>query len=399
MSSIFQQSSRRERVGVGLSSLLAGTLAIAIFWAGAMVSAVGASPASGAEPNADNQPVYSGQTVIGWASRNLGSVGSDEIDFGKQNGMLSTYTDFVNSPAFPSDFAAAAASRGSALLIAWEPYDWNNPSVDQPALRPANIATGSHDAYISSWLAQAQTFAGTGTIMVRFAPEMNDAGRPWSVGVNGGNTAQDYIDMWKHVYSIKQSVAPDVIMVWNPVVSGSEPDGTPVPLGAVFPGTGQVDMLALDGFNWADVQSPGSCGWQSYADVFGGPVAEIKSLANGKPWGIAEVASASRADGYFQPGGPCYSAWGSWVYDWPESPPHYATASDWITQAGWMKTMMQQAHADGASFVNMFNTMKETDWRLNSTPEGKLVPSIVAEDAGFVFGQEKSGAYMKAALM
>lgn len=344
-------------------------------------------------------PVYSGQTAVGWASNSLASMSQDEADFGKQNGMLSTYADFASGAAFPTDHATAAAARKSALLIAWEPYDWNNPSLDQTDLRPANIAAGNKDAHITNWLKQAQGYAKSGTIMVRFAPEMNDAIRPWSVGVNGGNTAADYIAMWKHVYAIKQAVAPDVIMVWNPLVAGSDGAGNPVSISSVYPGTDFVDMLALDGFNWADTQDPGSttCNWQSYDDVFKNPIAEIKTLAGGKPWGIAEVASASKPDSYFQPGGTCNSAWG-WVYEWPESGEFYKTPSDWITQAGWMKVMMQKAHADGASFVNMFNTTKETDWRLNSTEEGKLVPGTVAADPLIIFGQQDSGAYMKAAL-
>jgi hypothetical protein len=374
---------------------LSATLACigAILCAGAFGSAITAGPALGAVSTGTTTPPA--PTVIGWASSSLVSVSTDEADFGKKNGMLSTYADFVNSPAFPVDYAAAAASRSAALLVAWEPWDWSNPSVNQPAFRPKDIAAGSQDAYISSWLKTAQTYARSGTIMIRFAPEMNDAGRPWSVGVNGGNTAGDYVNMWRHVYDLKKSLAPDVIMVWNPLVAGSKPDGTPVSFSSVYPGSDHVDMLALDGFNWGGLRSPGTCGWQSYADVFGGPVAQIKALANGKPWGIAETASASRPDSYFEPGGVCYSAWGSWVYNWPASPPHYATASDWITQAGWMKTLMQNAHDDGASFVNMFNTTKETDWRLNSTPEGSKVLGLVGTDPGFVFGQQGSAAYLK----
>ena len=343
-------------------------------------------------------PTYTNETIIGWASHDLGTLSAEESEFGVQNGMLSTYVDFVNHSTFPNDYASAAASRDAALLIAWEPYNWDDSSLDQTALRPANIAAGNYDTYITDWLKSAQGYAKDDTIMVRFAPEMNDAVRPWSVGVNGGNTPQDYINMWRHVYDIKKAVAPDVVMVWNPLVAGSDLAGNPVTLSSVYPGSAYVDVLALDGFNWADTQNPGTCGWQSYDDVFKNPIAEIKTLANGKPWGIAEVASASKPDSHFQSGGPCYGAWGSWVYAWPEKAPYYSTTSDWITQAGWMKTMMQQAHRDGALFVNMFNTQKETDWRLNSTPEGDDVLTMVKSDTAFKAGGENSGGYIKAAL-
>lgn len=340
---------------------------------------------------------YNNETIIGWASQNLSTISQDESDFGVQNGMLSTYVDFATDKEFPDDFAASAKFRGAALLIAWEPYNMYDPSLDQSEFRPASIATGSHDAYITDWLTKAQAKTADSSILVRFAPEMNDAVRPWSIGVNGGNTREDYINMWRHVYNIKKTVAPDVQMMWNPLVAGSDASGNPVSLTSVYPGSAYVDILALDGFNWADVQKPGTCNWQSYDDVFKAPVAEIKTLADGKPWGIAEVASVSRPDSFFQSGGACYADWGSWVYQWPESGEFYKTPEDWITQAGWMKTMMQQAHRDGALFVNMFNTNKETDWRLNSTDAGKAVLGGLTS-SGSVTSGNTSSDLIKAAL-
>lgn len=339
---------------------------------------------------------YNGETIIGWASQNLSSISQDESEFGVQNGMLSTYVDFANHKDFPDDFASAAKSRGAALLVAWEPYNMDSSALNQTEFRPATITSGAYDAYITDWFMKAQEKAKDSSILVRFAPEMNDAVRPWSIGVNGGNTRQDYIDMWRHVYNIKKVTAPDVKMVWNPLVAGSDPSGNAVSLTSVYPGSAYVDILALDGFNWADVQKPGECNWQSYDDVFKNPIAEIKTLAAGKPWGIAETASVSKPDSFFREGGACYSAWGSWVYAEPPSG-YYQTTSDWITQAGWMKVMMQHAHDDGALFVNMFNTNKETDWRLNSTEDGKLVLGGLTA-GGSVTSGNSSSDLIKAAL-
>lgn len=352
---------------------------------------------SGLSSPVQNIPTYTNQLIIGWASNDLNTVSQDEAAFNVQNGMLSTYVDFANHAAFPTNFAEAASSRQSALLIAWEPYNWDDSSVNQTAFKPTSITAGNYDTQITNWLKEAQGYSTKNTIMVRFAPEMNDAVRPWSVGTNGGNTSQDYINMWRHVYDIKKTVAPDVIMVWNPLVAGSDGAGNAVSITSVFPGSNYVDMLALDGFNWGSLHAaPGTCGWQSYSDVFKNPVAEIKTLANGKPWGIAEVASASQPESDFQPGGVCNSSWG-WVYQYPVSAPYYSTPSDWITQAGWMKTMIQQAHADGALFVNMFNTQKETDWRLNSTQAGSGVLTQLTADQAYITGNENSGGYIKAA--
>lgn len=339
---------------------------------------------------------YNGETIVGWASNDLSTVKSDEKDFNVKNGMLSTYTDFVNNKDFPKDFVNAAKDRDAALLIAWEPWNWDN-GIDQPDFKPTKITAGDYDTHITEWLTEAQSATKDAAILVRFAPEMNDAVRPWSFGVNGGNTADEYIEMWKHVYQIKESVAPDVEFMWTPLVAGSDGKGNSTEISDFYPGTEYVDMLALDGFNWGDVQNSSTCGWQSYEDVFKAPVNEIKSLSGGKPWGIAEVASVSMGEENFQPGGKCNDAWG-WVYDWPESGEFYKTPQDWITQAGWTKAMINNAHKDGALFVNMFNAQKETDWRLNSTDEGKKVLTQLKENVGIKAGEDNSSDLINSAL-
>jgi hypothetical protein len=312
--------------------------------------------------------------ILGWASHDLTTMAAEEAAFGRTNGMLSTYVDFVQSPGFPQDYADAAKIRRSALLIAWEPWDWNRPADEQPEFAPRRIAAGEYDAYLTSWLTQAAARTADAEIIVRFAPEMDDATRPWSSSSEaGGNTPAEYIAMWRHVYALKQAVAPKVVFLWNPLNYGAGP----YPFEAYFPGSAYVDALALDGFNWGYVR-PGSAGWQSPDDVFGftdpnGPVPRLKALAGSKPWGFAETASAPDDPADFQPGGPGYGAWGSWVFQWPENPPYEATADDWITQEGWSRMLIERARDSGASFVDLFHTVKETDWRLTDTAVGRRV--------------------------
>jgi len=314
------------------------------------------------------------EMVLGWASHDLTTMAAEEAAFGTSNGMLSTYVDFVQSPGFPHDYADAAAARGSALLIAWEPWDWNLPAETQPQFAPRLIAAGAFDAHLTAWLAEAATRTDEAEIIVRFAPEMDDSSRPWSSSTApGGNTAAEYIAMWRHVYALKQAIAPEVVFLWNPLNYGAGPH----PFEAYFPGSAYVDALALDGFNWSDARA-GSPGWQSTEDVFGfsspsGPVTRLKALAGDKPWGIAEAASAPDDPAAFLPGGSQCAAWGTWVFDWPENRPFEATAADWITQEGWSRMLILRARAAGASFVDFFHTNKETDWRLTDTPAGRDV--------------------------
>lgn len=318
--------------------------------------------------------------VVGWASHDLVTLADDESKFNSRNGMLSTYTDFVQSPDFPVSYLEAAETRGAALLIALEPWDWDAPINQQPSFAPRNIAAGAHDAHITAWFQEAQSYAHRAQIIVRFAPEMNDSARPWASGIGtigySESTPAEYIAMWRHVAAIRDSVAPGVLLMWNPLNYGAGP----YPFEDFYPGDQYVDVLALNGFNWSD-QHPTSAGWQDSSAVFGfndaanGPVPRIKALAGSKPWGIAETASAPDVPSFFQSGGKFHSSYGSWVFEWPENPPYEQTANDWITQEGWTRMLIKRSYDAGAGFVSLFHTNKETDWRLTDTATGRAVIS------------------------
>ena len=300
------------------------------------------------------------KTVLGWSTNTLADNATTEATLGITNGMLSTFVDFVNAPAFPWDWAAAAKVRGASLLISWEPHDWEGTTT-QPAYRPALVAAGDFDTYITSWLTDAQSVAAEQQVIVRFAPEMNDSARAWSVGQNGGNTAADFIAMWRRVYGIKQAVAPDVEFMFSTITFGS------VSMASVFPGARFVDSLGLGGvmFN-AGTNEGTSCGWQSPDDIFSAAIAELKALAPAKPWGLSEFASApSSALAAFEPGGVCAGSWG-WALTWPENPPYQMTTADWLTQGGFIEFAIRRAIDAGASFTNLFSHNKERDWRITT---------------------------------
>lgn len=356
--------------------LVAGALAAPALLAAPAVALAESKAAQANKASQSSASIFDADSnmILGWASHNLTTMAAEETSFDRANGMLSTYSDFVQSPGFPHDFADAAEERGAALMIAWEPWDWNRPAGQQPEFAPREIAAGEYDDHLESWLAAAAERTDDAEIIVRFAPEMNDSTRPWSSGTTAGsNTPAEYIAMWRHVYELKQAIAPDVVFLWNPLNYGAGPH----PFESYFPGDAYVDALALDGFNWGYVR-PDLGGWQSTDDVFGfssstGPVARLKELAGSKPWGIAEVASAPDNPADFQPGGRGYYTWGTWVYDWPQNSPYEAEPEDWITQEGWSRMLIERARDSGASFVNFFHTLKETDWRLTDTPAGRSV--------------------------
>lgn len=283
----------------------------------AMVLVQGLAPAA----NAAREP-----TAFGLASATETQREATERRLGRSAAIVSLYTDFTRP--FPAEAVEQAHADGAAALISWEPWDWDAGGVvEQPGFSLRSIIAGAHDDFMAAWLVAAQSAASDGRVLVRFAPEMNCDWTPWSPGVND-NEAHEFVLAWRHVHSLADAIgARDIAWVWNPTVRypGS------IPFARVYPGSGTVDMVALDGFNWGTTR-PWSR-WQSYDEVFAASVRELRRVAPGKPWGIAETASAAKG----------------------------GDKAAWITEA------LRRASRQGADFLVWFDMAKEADWRLAST--------------------------------
>lgn len=157
-------------------------------------------------------------------------------------------------------------------MISWEPWDSWQGGVDQPAYALKRIVAGDHDALIDRWARQIAGYRRP--VMLRLAAEMNGDWRPWSTGVNG-NGPGEYVGAWRHVRArFRRAHANNAVWVWNPIVSY---DGATA-LGALFPGSTEVDWLAVDGHNWGSLRP---WGWQSYADIVAPTVRELAQLGTG----------------------------------------------------------------------------------------------------------------------
>lgn len=231
-----------------------------------------------------------------------------------------------SEPLFARADMEAVVARGATPMITWEPSDGtNNPNQPSYALR--TIADGQHDAYIRR---SARLAAAWGKpFFVRFAHEMNGNWAPWGAGVNG-NTAAEYIAAWRHVVTIfRQAGATNVIWVWSPNVD----DHDRYPFKKFYPGDAWVDWVALDGYNWGNVDP--TAGWHSLGAIFG-PSYDTLIRLTSKPVMIAETASA-------ESGG---------------------NKASWIRQ-GLLIDVPKRLPRVRA--VIWFDDSKETDWRVNSS--------------------------------
>jgi beta-mannanase len=111
---------------------------------------------------------------------------------------------------------------------------------------------------------------------------MNGNWFPYGVGANG-NSAADYVAMWRHVRGVFQSVgATNVSFTWCPNV---DPGNSLAPLSSLYPGDAYVDWTCLDGYN-------GGAPWTSFHNLFSSTYNTITgALAPSKPMIVGETAS------------------------------------------------------------------------------------------------------------
>ncbi len=265
-----------------------------------------------------------GQTLFGMNAPSLDALGEAESTLGARAAIIGTFADWAHTPEFPSELAGAINERGAVPLISWEPWDSWRGGADQPEYALRRIAAGDHDALIDRWASQVAEYRRP--VMLRLAPEMNGEWLPWSTSVNG-NRPGDYVAAWRHIRArFRRAGADNAIWVWNPIASY---DGS-TPLNELFPGSAQVDWMAVDGYNWGATRS---WGWQSYADIFAPTVREFRDLAPRRPVMIAETGSA------------------------PDP-----------RKARWVTETLRSARRDGVDAVVWFEYAKETDWRLSESP-------------------------------
>jgi beta-mannanase len=280
-----------------------------------------------------------GQTLFGMNVPSLAELDHAETAVGARAAIVGTFADWANTPDFPRHLADTINGRGAVPLISWEPWDSSKGAADQPAYALRRIAAGAHDDLIDRWAREIRAYRRP--VMLRFAAEMNGDWLPWSTGVNG-NRPGDYAAAWRHVRSrFRRAGADNAVWVWNPIATY---DGA-TPLRDLFPGRGEADWLAMDGYNWGSTRD---WGWQSYTDIFATTLHELTTLGPGLPVMIAETASAPD----------------------PRKP-------------AWVTDTFRRAHADGIDAVVWFEFAKETDWRLAESPAAARAAGTVLRTRGW----------------
>ena len=227
-------------------------------------------------------------------------------------------------------------NSGFIPMITWEPWRW--PQELSEGVRPeeqsdfslSEILRGRYDDYIQNWALDLKEISGP--IFFRPMHEMNGNWYPWCGKING-NQPEEYIEAWRYIRSIFNEAQNDQLMwVWSPYAH-SVPDESGNEIWRYYPGTKEVDWLALDGYNWGNTQTWSN--WLGFKEIFEEAYEELASLAPEKPMMIAEVGCAEEG----------------------------GNKGDWIEEAF---QILKERFPKIETFV-WFNTNKECDWRIESS--------------------------------
>jgi beta-mannanase len=166
-----------------------------------------------------------------------GTIEATESQIGRQWAIHLQYFDW------PSDFISFARSdieAGRIPYVTWEPW-----SVTLDA-----IASGSEDATIR---ARAEGIAALGgTVMLRFAHEMNGDWYPWDGFDNGGDASAPpkYVAAYRHICDVFANAGvTNVLWVFCPNVD-SVPNESWNNWESYYPGDEYVDWMCYDGYDW-----------------------------------------------------------------------------------------------------------------------------------------------------
>ncbi len=280
---------------------------------GLLVSATGADVAASSHPGAAAQPSVAAanqkhkktvrqvalgvsmDNATGKADTNWASVLGVKNQSGRYPALWSIWRVW-NGPSsrFPTatnpTFMANLKLNHIVPVIVWQPTNPTaaNPGGPSDPGRLQNVVDGTFDQYITTFANAAKAYGST--VVLRFAQEMNGPWNPWGVG-HFDNTGPIYIQAWKHVRKIFQTVgATNVKFLWSPYQPCGPGIGC-VPYSTVFPGDKFVDYIGYSSFNWFTATTPGQSirPWTDMVTVMKTGYKKLVALSH-KPIIVAELA-------------------------------------------------------------------------------------------------------------
>ena len=256
-----------------------------------------------------------------------GDPTSSEIDayeslISREVAVVMWFKDFTCD--FPTAACEIVSNHKCIPMITWEPWKWGESTPTYPL---SGIIAGDFDNYIKSFALAAKTWGKP--VFLRFGHEMNGNWYPWD-GSHNGNSTANYVAAWRRVHATFEALgATKVTWVWCPM-NYSVPSNSWNNVENYYPGNSYVDWVAFDGYSDSGTNSDAV--FSSIYSTLTGP-----TFSN-KPIMIGETARGT-GDATNKP--------------------------DWITDAF---NRIKNNYPNIKSYT-WFNINKESDWRINSSPE------------------------------
>jgi mannan endo-1,4-beta-mannosidase len=197
---------------------------------------------------------------------------------------------------FRADAVQRSWAKGDLPIITWESQSSTagNNQPDQPEYSLGNIINGNFDAYLKQY---ADAIVANGQpVGIRLDQEMNATWYPWSEddghgnSVNG-NSAGQYVQMWKHVHDIFAGEGANSYVNWiwapNRINNLTATHKTLEYNQSLFPGDDYVDWIGMSGY-----ERPSGDGPQdgSFADTFSDTLSILRQVST-KPIFLAEIGA------------------------------------------------------------------------------------------------------------
>ena len=251
--------------------------------------------------------------------------------------ILSFYVAWGSGRKSPDLSGIQGVLNGGFIpMITWEPWRWPHElpegvrREDQPEFSLAMILNGKYDDYIWNWALDLEQISGP--LFFRPMHEMNGNWYPWCGKVNG-NKPEEYIETWCYIRSIFSKTRNDqLVWVWSPYVH-SVPNESGNEIWRYYPGSEEVDWLALDGYNWGETREWSK--WEDFGEIFRRGYGNLCQLDSEKPFMMAEIGCAEEG----------------------------GDKGKWIEEAF---QVLKDNFPRIRSLV-WFNTKKECDWRIESS--------------------------------
>lgn len=289
------------------------------------------------------QPALANETLQGVYYGNQGwemhKVQALETWQGKKTAIVNSFTNWCNQTTTLDNLFKHQLNyiwnNQNVPMITWEPVLCSSTPSNVEVL----IAKGKYDTYIRNWSTRLKTFlSGSDGIYntsddrrayIRLGHEMNGNWYPWSAAM-GGNSPNDYINMWKHTKAIFDSKGLDAKhLQWVWCVNNTDVGGYSAE--SYYPGDAYVNWIAIDGYNWGTSQTWSR--WESPEEVFSPMVSRLRAITN-KPLTITEVASTTAR----------------------------GAGTDITAKTQWLTDTFNYAIAQNINMIIYFNEDKETDW-------------------------------------